>query len=72
MPRSPLDIAAVHHALGHHLVVTESAALAEHGVHQGGLAVVNMGDDGHIAQVVTNHKIKPLYTMQIGHCLRDR
>ena len=50
-----LDVAAVHDALGHDLVVAERAALAEHGVHQGGLAVVNMGDDGHVAQIVTNH-----------------
>ena len=30
----------------------EGAALAEHGVDQGGLAVVDVGDDGEVAQVV--------------------
>ena len=56
-----LDIAAVHHALGHGLIVAESAALAQQGVHQRGLAVVNVSDDSDIAQIVTNHKIQPLY-----------
>src|SRR5699024_469439 len=50
-----LDVASVHDARGDRLVVAESAALAEHGVYQGGLAVVNVGDDGHVAQIVTNH-----------------
>ena len=56
-----LDVAAVHDALSHDLVVAERAALAEHGIHQGGLAMVDMSNDGHVAQIVTNHKIKPLY-----------
>ena len=56
-----LDIAAVHHALGHDLIVAESAALTQQGIHQGGLAVVNVSDNGNVAQIVTNHKIQPLY-----------
>ena len=43
------QIVRVHDALGHGLVVAESAALAEHGVNQRGLAVVHVGDDGDIA-----------------------
>jgi hypothetical protein len=29
----------------------KKAALAEHGIHQGGFAVVDMGDDGDVANV---------------------
>ena len=44
-----LQLVRVHHALGHLLVGAEGAGLAQHGVNQGGLAVVDMGDDGDIA-----------------------
>ena len=56
-----LDIAAVHDALSHDLIIAECAALTQHCVHQGGLAVVNVSDNGNVAQIVTNHKIQPLY-----------
>ena len=56
-----LDVTAVHDTLCHSLIVAESAALAQQGVHQRGLAVVNVSDDSDIAQIVTNHKIQPLY-----------
>ena len=51
-----LDIAAVHDTLCHDLIVAESAALTQHGIHQRGLAVVNVSDNGDVAQIVTNHK----------------
>jgi len=60
-----LDIAAVHHALGHGLIVAESAALTQQGIHQGGLAVVNVSDNGNVAQIVTNHKFLPLYLKRL-------
>ena len=44
-----LEFVRVHHPLGHLLVGAEGAGLAQHGVDEGGLAVVNMGDDGDIA-----------------------
>ena len=56
-----LDVTAVHDTLCHDLIVAESAALMQHRVHQRGLAVVNVSDDSDIAQIVTNHKIQPLY-----------
>jgi len=56
-----LDVTAIHDTLCHSLIVAESAALAQQGVHQRGLAVVNVSDDSDIAQIVTNHKIQPLY-----------
>ena len=46
-----LQVVGVHDALDHMLVGAESAALPQHGVHQRGLAVVDVGDDGDIANV---------------------
>ena len=48
-----LQIVGIHHALGHLLVFAEHAALLEHLVHQRGLAVVHVGDDGDVANVVS-------------------
>ena len=45
----PLQVVRVHDALGDSLVGAEDAALAEHGVDEGGLAVVDVGDDGDVA-----------------------
>ena len=44
-----LELVRVHDALGDLLIGAEGAGLAEHGVDQGGLAVVDVGDDGDIA-----------------------
>ena len=44
-----LQFVGVHHALDQSLVGAESAALAEHGIHQRGLTVVDVGDDGDVA-----------------------
>ena len=49
----PLEIHGVHHPLGHVLVRPERAGLPQHGVHQGGLAVIDVGHDGHVADVVS-------------------
>ena len=46
-----LEIHRVHHALGHVLVRAEGAGLPEHRVDQRGLAVVDVGDDGDVADV---------------------
>ena len=48
----PLQVAGVEHALGHVGVGPERAGLPQHGVDQRGLAVVDVRDDGHVAQVV--------------------
>ena len=39
----------IHDAVGHLLVAAKDAALVQHGVNQGGLAVVDVRDDGDIA-----------------------
>src|SRR5579862_6046402 len=44
-----LEIVRIHHSLDEFLVGAEDAALAEHGVDKGGLAMVDVGDDGDIA-----------------------
>jgi hypothetical protein len=46
-----LDVAGVHHALGDGLVGAERAAGAQQTVDEGRLAVVDVGDDGDVAQV---------------------
>ena len=45
-----LQVAGVHDALHHFLILAVYAALPQHLVHQGGLAVVDMGDDGDVSQ----------------------
>ena len=44
-----LEIVRVHHPLDDFLVGAEDAALAEHGVDERGLAMVDVSDDGDIA-----------------------
>ena len=50
------NVAAVHHAFGHLLVFAKSASLLEQLVYQSGFAVVNMGDDRDVAQILSFHK----------------
>ena len=45
-----LQIVGVHDAVDDLLIFTVDAALLEHLVDQGGLAVVNVGDDGDVSQ----------------------
>ena len=50
-----LDVAGVHHAVNGLLILVIGAALLEHLVDQGGLAVVNVGNDGNVANVFADH-----------------
>ena len=43
------QLVRVHDALGDGLVGAEGAGLAQHGIDQGGLAMVDVGDDGDVA-----------------------
>ncbi len=43
------QVVGVHDAIDQFLVGAKDAALAEHGVHQRGFAVVNVGNDGNVA-----------------------
>jgi hypothetical protein len=54
----------VHDARAHLLVRGEGAGLLQELVHQRGLAVVDVGDDGDVAQFL-NHWI---YRLRGGHC----
>ena len=49
-----LQVAGVHDALHDDLVDAEGAGLAEHRVHERGLAVVHVGHDRHVADVVAS------------------
>ncbi len=42
----PLQVHAVHDPFHHGFIFPEDAALPEHGIRQGGLAVVDVGDNG--------------------------
>jgi hypothetical protein len=46
------EVVGVHHALYEMGVLAEDSALAQHGVDQGGLAVVNMRDDGDVTNIL--------------------
>ena len=46
-----LEVHGVHDPVGDLLVGAEGPGLAEHGVDEGGLAVVDVGHDGHVAEV---------------------
>ena len=43
------EVVRIHYAIGHGFVGAEGAGLAEHGVDEGGLAVVDVRDDGDVA-----------------------
>ncbi len=43
------ELVTVHGAFGDALVGAKHPALAEHRVHEGGLAVVDVGNDGNVA-----------------------
>jgi hypothetical protein len=43
-----LQVVRVHDAFGDGLVGAKRPALAQHRVHQGGLAVIDVGDDGDV------------------------
>src|SRR5439155_21636350 len=45
------QVVRVHHALGHFLVGAEGAALAQQLVDERGLAMVDVGDDGDVADL---------------------
>ena len=49
------DGVIIHHAVADLLVLAENAALLEHLVDERGLAVVNVRDNGDIADIFTNH-----------------
>src|SRR5690606_5940570 len=50
-----LDVVAVHHAIGDHGAFVQGAGLLEQLVDEGGLAVVDVGDDGDVAEAFDGH-----------------
>ena len=46
----PFQVAGVHHAVLHFAAFVQRAGLPQHRVDQGGLAVVDVGDDGDVAE----------------------
>ena len=74
-PALAFQLVRVHDAFCHGLIGAESAALAEHGVHQRRFAVVHMSDDGDVANTQTqkgsflNYGLLPLY--YVGNEMRS-
>ena len=52
MPAFTLQVVVVHEAFGDLLIVAKSPGSAKDGIDQGGLAVIDVGDDGQIANAV--------------------
>ena len=69
MPRSRSRSLESMHALDHLLVVAEDVGLAQHAVHQGGLAVVDVGDDGDVANVGPRLEPADVFDNRIGVAL---
>src|SRR5437879_5840333 len=51
MPSRALEVVPVHAPLGDCLILAEDPTLPEHGVHERGLAMVHVGDNGDITNV---------------------
>ena len=64
-----LQVVAVEDALLHGLPLVEDPALLQHPVHQGGLAVVDVGDDRQVADMVLPYTIALDCSFQITHRL---
>ncbi len=45
------EVVGIHDAFRHLLVLAEGVTLAQETIHEGGLAVVDVGDDGNISEV---------------------
>jgi len=67
-----LQVHGVHDPLGDLLVVAESTRLAEQGIDEGGLAVVDVRDDGHVPQVGTGAGARGVEGRGGGHDARLR
>ncbi len=65
-----LEIHRVHDPLGDVLTFPESAGLPEHGVDQRGLAVVDVGDDGEVAEIRTHRHVGQRYGNRSGRAAR--
>ena len=52
----PFQIIGVHNTVHNFLIFAVHAALLEHFVDEGGLAVVDVGDDGYIAKFFILHR----------------
>ena len=61
-----LDGVVVHHGVDHLLVLGEGAGLAQQLVDHGGLAVVHVGDDGDVADLLGAHGVASVSKVSAG------
>src|SRR5699024_5335828 len=62
----PLQVAGVHHPVYRLGTFGEGAGLPEHRVDQGGLAVVDVGDDGDVAKIGARRAHERGYSSSVG------
>ena len=67
-----LEVTGVHRPLVDVLVLAERAGLPEHLVDEGGLAVVDVSDDGDVADVRTGLQRHEGHSLRVLGCLRTR
>ena len=63
------QVVGIHDALGNGFVGAEGAGLAQHGVHQRGLAVVDVGDDGDISDGRAHGREFLFFRVAERHCV---
>ena len=51
----PFQIVRIHHAFRHLFIGAENMALLQHSIYQCGFAMIDMGDDRNIANIISNH-----------------
>jgi len=66
----PLQFVRVHHPIGDLFVGSEGSRLTEHGVHQRGLSVVNVGNDGDISNRLGHRGAFPSFVRPMRQCDR--
>jgi hypothetical protein len=47
----PFQVVGIHHPFNNRLIVAENIRLSQHPINQGGLAVVNVGNNGNISYI---------------------
>ena len=61
-----LEVVRVHHALGYLLVVTEGVRLAQETIHQGGFAMVDVGNDGNVTEIGACFEHKSAFRVELS------
>ena len=61
----PFEIQVVHDPFRHALVLAKSAALFQHGIHQRGLPMIDVGNDGNVPNIFSFHESSSKWSINI-------